>query len=371
MSKKAVAVGLIVALICLSVAVVLFFVISHMIKTDPSKARLVNGRMPVTLAPAKMRDFNYVIGASGQTQEFEKVSLTAKVNQPVEAVNIKIGDIVQKEQVLVKFQQRVLKAIVDQAKSAVTRSKTDLDYSRLNYQRFLNLYNQNLIAKVELEEADQRVKTAEFGYFTALRELEKAVQDLGYAIVKSPTAGIVLDNPITVGEVPKLEQSLVSLGIIGKIFMLAKVAEEKISYVHLKMTAEVLFDSFPNEPIRGEITKIDPNTDPKTRTFIAYIEISNKDLKLTPGLTGFARINYTKNSLVLPSISVINPVGENATVFMVDADSIAHIKRVKTGLSAGGQTEILEGLKDGDKVAFAGIQALKEGDQVEVIENRL
>jgi RND family efflux transporter MFP subunit len=371
MSKKAVAVGLIVAFICLSVAVVLFFVISHMIKTDPSKARLVRGRMPVTLVSAKLRDFSYVIGASGQTQEFEKVSLTAKVNQPVEAVNIKIGDIVRKDQVLVEFQRKLLKAVADQARSALSRAKSELEYSKLNYHRFFNLYKQNLIAKVELEEADQRVKNAEFGYFTAVRELEKALQDLSYANALSPTTGMVLDNPITVGEIPKLEQPLVSIGIIDKIFMLAKVAEEKISYVHLKMSAEVLFDSFPNDPIKGEITKIDPNTDPKTRTFIAYIEIPNKDLKLTPGLTGFARINYTKNSLVVPSISVINPVGENATVFVVDADSIAHIKRVKTGLSAGGQTEILEGLKDGDKVAFAGIQALKEGDKVEVIENKL
>jgi RND family efflux transporter MFP subunit len=153
--------------------------------------------------------------------------------------------------------------------------------------------------------------------------------------------------------------------------MLAKVAEEKISYVSLKMTAEVLFDSFPNDPVKGHIAKIDPTTDPKTRTFIAYVEISNKDLKLTPGLTGFARINYRKNSLVVPSISVINPVGENATVFVVDQDSTARIKKVKTGLTAGGLTEILEGLKEGDKVAFAGVQALKEGDRVEVIESKL
>lgn len=371
MSKKAVAIGLIIALICLSVAIVLFFVISHMVRMDPGKARLVKGRMPVTLAPVKMQNFSYVIGASGQTQEFEKVSLTAKVNQPVEAVKIKIGDIVKKEQVLVEFQRKILKAVADQARSALSRAKTEFDYSKVNYRRFSNLYQQNLIAKVELEEADQRVKNAEFGYFTAVRELEKALQDLNYATALSPTTGIVLDNPITVGEIPKLEQPLVSIGIIDKIFMLAKVAEEKISYIHLKMTAEVLFDSFPNNPIKGEITRIDPNTDPKTRTFIAYIEIPNQDLKLTPGLTGFARLNYTENSLVVPSISVINPVGENATVFVVDAGMIVHIKRVKTGLSAGGLTEILEGLKEGDKVAFAGIQALQEGDKVEVIENKL
>jgi RND family efflux transporter MFP subunit len=371
MSKKAVIIGSVVAAICLCVVVLLFFAVSHMIRTDPSKARLLKGRMPVTLTSAKVEQFNYVIGASGQTQEFEKVVLTAKVSQPVEAVRVEIGNIIYKEQVLVELQQNVLRASVNQAKSAVTKAKSNLEYSNLNYQRFLNLFKQNLIAKVELEEADQRVKLAEYDYYTALRELEWTLQDLSYATVKSPTTGIVLDRPINVGEIPKIHAQLLSVGIVDKIFMLAKVAEEKVSHVQLKMSAEVLFDAFPNDPFKGEITRIDPNTDPKTRTFIAYIEISNKDLKLTPGLTGFARINYRKISLVVPSISVINPVGENATVFVVGPDSTARIKRVKTGLTSGGMTEILEGLQEGDKVAFAGVQALQEGDKVEVIESKL
>jgi RND family efflux transporter MFP subunit len=370
MRKKAVAIGLIIGLLCISVVVLLCFVIYHMVKTDPTKARLIKGKMPVSLAAAKMENIHYVIGASGQTQEFKKVNLTAKVDQPVAAVSVKIGDIVQQGQVLVRFRERLLEAIVDQAKSDLSMARSELYYSKLNYERFLKLYNQKLIAKVELEEADQRVKRAEYEYSSAVRKIETALQDLDYATVRSPCGAIILDNPVTVGEIPKLNGPLLSIGVIDDIYMLAKVAEEKISYVHLKMNAEVLFDSYPNDAFKGEITKIDPNTDPQTRTFIAYIEIPNKDLRLTPGLTGFARINYTKNSLTVPSISVINPVGENAIVFVVDADSVVHIKRVKTGLSSGGLTEILEGLKEGDKIAFAGVQALQEGDKVEAVESQ-
>jgi multidrug efflux pump subunit AcrA (membrane-fusion protein) len=75
--------------------------------------------------------------------------------------------------------------------------------------------------------------------------------------------------------------------------------------------------------------------------------------------------------LVVPSISVLNPVGEHATVFLVDSDSIVHLKKVKIGISSGGVTEILEGLNEGDNVAFAGIQALKDGDKINVMEKEL
>lgn len=369
MSKKTKLIGLFVSLLCLGVAVTLFFVVRHMVKTDPGKARLVKGKMPVTLARVKTDTINYVIGASGQTQELEKISLKARIEQPVSAVHVKIGDFVREGQVLIEMQQKLMQALVDQALSNLSRTKTDLDYSKLNYRRLSNLYHQHLIAKVELEAGDEKVKQAQYQYASAVQELEKAAQDLNCATLKSPIAGIVLERPINLAETPKRDDLLVSLGVIDSIFMMAKVAEEKVSYVQSGMSAEVLFDSFPNEPFKGNIVKIDPNTDPKTRTFVAFIQIPNKDFKLTPGLSGFARINYSKRSLLAPSVSIINPVGENATVFAVDSHAIVHIKRVKIGLSAGGLTEILEGLREGEQVVFAGIQALKDGDQVEIMQS--
>jgi RND family efflux transporter MFP subunit len=369
MSKKTKLLGLFVALLCLGVAVTLLFVLRHMLKTDPGKARLVKGKMPVTLTQVKKDTIDYVIGATGQTQEFEKISLKARIEQPVSAVYVKLGDLVQPGQVLIEMEHKVMKAVVDQARSNLNKAETDLDYSKLNYRRFSNLYGQRLVAKVELEAADEKVKQAEYQYATAVQGMAKAAQDLNYTTVKSPIGGIVLERPINLTETPKRDDLLVSLGVIDNIYMLAKVAEEKVSYVQPGMNAEVLFDSFPNEPFKGNIVKIDPNTDPKTRTFVAYIQIDNKGLKLTPGLSGFARIGYSKRSLLAPSISIINPVGENATVFVVDSNAIAHIKRVRIGLSTGGLTEVLEGLQEGEKVVFAGIQALKDGDRVEIMQS--
>ncbi len=345
-------------------------VVLHMIRTDPTKARLVKGKMPVSVNPVEIKTIDYVIGASGQTQEFGKAALTARIEQPVISVKVNIGERVQKGQVLLEFDQKLMKAIVDQAKDSFNRTKTGLDYSKLNYQRLLNLYNQNLIAKVDLEKADEKVKDAEYEYSTAVRQLGKATQDMDFTTVRSPITGIVLEKTVNTGETPKLNEQMFLLGVIDNIFTVAKVPEEKISYIHLKQEGEVHFDSFPNDVFKGEIVKIDPQTDPKTRTFNAFMKILNKNLKLTPGLTGFARIIYHKKALVAPSISIINPVGENATVFIVDSNSIAHIKQAQIGISAGGLTEILGGLKEGDNVVFAGIQFLKDGDRVNVMEGK-
>ena len=370
MSNKTKLLSVITAFVLIGIAITLVVVITHMLKTDPRKAMLVHGKMPVRLAQAKVETINDVIGASGQTQEFEKVTLIDKISQPIVSVKVNIGGLVKRGQVLIEYEKRLIKATVEEAKENLNKTKSNLDYCKVNYGRLLNLYNKNLIAKTELEKADEQVKEAQWEYSSAIRQLEKAMQDLNYTTVKSPITGIVLERPVNPGETPKSDEPIVILGIIDNIFMMANVAENKISYIHLKQGADVIFDSFSNEVFKGEIVKIDPNTDPKTRTFIVYIKIPNNNLKLKPGLTGFARIKNYKMAVTVPSISVVNPVGETATVFVVDSNSIAHIKRVKIGVSAGGLTEIVEGLKEGDKVITAGIEFLREGDKIKVMEDK-
>jgi len=370
MTNKTKVTVLISALVLIAMGFLAFRVITHLIETDPQKARLVKGKMPVSTALAKVSSLNSIIGASGQTKEFETVTLTSLLAQPVKAVSVRadIGDRVKKGQVLVGFETNLLKAASESAKENIHKTKTDLANSSMNYQRFLNLYKQELIAKAELEKAEEAVNSAKWAYSTALQQMEKATQDMNNANLSSPISAVILERKINPGESPKLGEPLFTLGLLDHIFMMAMIAEDKISFVHMKQPAEVTFDAFPNDIFKGEVVKIDPKTDPKTRTFVAYIRIPNGKFRLTPGLTGFARVYNPKTSLTVPSTSVLNPIGENPTVFVLDANATAHLTRVKTGASADGLTEIIEGLREGDRVVAAGIEFLKDGDRVNIMD---
>jgi multidrug efflux pump subunit AcrA (membrane-fusion protein) len=60
----------------------------------------------------------------------------------------------------------------------------------------------------------------------------------------------------------------------------------------------------------------------------------------------------------------MNPVGDHATVFVVDQNSIAHLRQVRHGLMAEGLTEIKDGLQEGELVVTVGQQELRDGDRV-------
>ena len=135
--------------------------------------------------------------------------------------------------------------------------------------------------------------------------------------------------------------------------------------IQLGMAAEVTFPAFPGEVFPGKIVKIDPNIDPVTRTFTAYVEVKNDDFRLKPGLSGFARIRRSlKDVLAIPSIAIMNPSGEQASVFVVDGTGHANQRKVKTGSIVNAMTEITSGLQAGENVVTVGQLYLKENDKV-------
>jgi membrane fusion protein (multidrug efflux system) len=131
------------------------------------------------------------------------------------------------------------------------------------------------------------------------------------------------------------------------------------------LPAETSFPAFAGEVFGGKVVKVDPNIDPITRTFTAYVEIRNPDLRLKPGLSGFTRIHrIAQGSIAVPSVALINPTGDQASVFVVDRDGLAHLRKVRSGIVVNAMTEILDGLREGEQVVTVGQLYLRDNDKV-------
>ena len=77
-------------------------------------------------------------------------------------------------------------------------------------------------------------------------------------------------------------------------------------------------------------------------------------------------VRIEKTALAVPTVAVINPFGENASVFAIDSHGHAVLTPVHVGLEAGGMIEIVSGLKEGSLVATAGTVDLVDNDRVRV-----
>src|SRR5450631_4401369 len=98
--------------ICFILGILVFVTVVHVIETTPSRARLVHAALPVETVPVRRQDLNEVIGGSGSIEQAQTVQLTSQVTARVLEVPVKIGDVVKKGALLVRWDDRLIQATV-------------------------------------------------------------------------------------------------------------------------------------------------------------------------------------------------------------------------------------------------------------------
>jgi len=356
-----------VILIVISVLLgfLVFYTILHVINTTTSKARAVHAPAPVETVPVHRQTLEEVIGGSGAVEQAETVNLITQLTAQVLEVPVKISDLIKKGDLLVRWDDRLIKATVQANREYVDADNIKIRNETRQVERYSTLQNKNMGTAVDLEKYEMALADAKIDLAKSTVSLQQAEIDLEHVKQTSPLDGIVLERLVNPNEFTKPGQVIMKLGVLNTVLMAAKITEKKMHSVQLGLSAETSFPAFPSEVFKGTVVKIDPNIDPVTRTFTTYVKIENPDFRLKPGLSGFARIRRTaKDVLAVPSIAIMNPSGEQDSVFVVDGTNRASLRKVHPGIVVDAMTEITNGLKEGEKVVTVGQFYLKENDKV-------
>lgn len=351
--------------ICLALGILVFATAVHIIDTTPSKAKLINAPAPVETTTAKRQNLDEVIGGSGSVEQGETAQLTSQVTAEVLEVPVKIGDIVKKGALLTRFDDRLIQATLEANRAYVEANKIKIKDESNQVARYTALEQKNMGTASELEKSEMALADAKEELAKATLSLRQAEIDLEHVKINSPFDGIVLERLINPGETAHREQIVLKLGSLNNVLLAAKMSEDKMHSVQLGLQAEASFPAFPGERFEGKVVKIDPNIDPVTRTFTTYVQIKNDDFRLKPGLSGFARVRRSaKDVLAVPSIAILNPSGEQASVFVVDSNGRANLRKIRPGVVVDAMTEVRDGLNEGEKVVTVGQLYLNNNDKV-------
>lgn len=336
----------------------------HVRRTDQRKARLLKGPIPIEAGPARVAALEKVVGGSGQIEQYATVTVTSKLSTRIVNLPVNLGSFVKVGSLLAELDGRVQQATVAANQELFETNRVKARNYETQWKRLVSLRAQRMAADFDLETAEINLMTARQAVATTGLALEEAKVDLENTRLTSPVNGIVIERPANPGEFARANGEVLKLGEVDDVYMNAKIAEEEINSIRANMSAEVSFDAFPGEVFTGSVEKIDPKTNPVTHAFPVYIKIANPGWRLLPGLTGFARLKQSRRALSVPNTAVINPVGDHASVFVIDPQRRAHQRSVRLGVMAGALTEVLSGLQEGDLVALTGQVYLADNDEV-------
>ncbi len=245
------------------------------------------------------------------------------------------------------------------AATAYSEAQAELTRTRVREQRARSdMVLGPLRDKAELEKAVAAVESAR-------AELALAEADLDQCQIRSPFDGYVTEMRVTAGQSIDDETILGLMMRVDPILVQLDFPQERSDELSVGQPVDVVLDTFPKETFRGTATRIPIHVDTPKRVVPVIVELPNPTHRIRVGVTGYARIQVSRQATSAPALAVID-LGTRAMAFVVE-DGRARMREVKTGpILEPGVVEIAAGLNAGDEVIVYGQQSLRDNEPVDI-----
>jgi HlyD family secretion protein len=343
--------------------------------------------------------------ATGKIEPMTKVEIKSKANGIIKVLHVEVDQQVQEGEVLVELDKENLMARVREsratlqaaraayeaaeaqyAKNAIEAEGPEVEFAKRAYERAKTLSEQNLIAQSGLDEtrnaldqaenrrraarsqlavAKAKVAEAAANVAQAQASADRAEEELANATIRAPIRGTILARDVEVGSpvssilnMGAAATPVLTLGDISHVFVRGKVDEADIGHVQLGQPARITVETFRDRAFKGRVTQISPlgvERDNVTN-FEVRVSIDNPGNELKANMTANAEIVLEERTgaLIVPEAAIAYDAERKPSVEVLDPAAKNNRRRapIRVGISNGTRTQVLDGVKEGDRVVL-------------------
>lgn len=244
----------------------------------------------------KRGDIAQTVTATGELMPVTKVEVSSQISGYIQEIMVDFNSHVKAGQVIAKLDPATYEANLLRAKGDLVNAKADLELARINEKRVGQLRKENMNSQSEYDVALANLHKAEAAVLGAEGSLKKAEVDLARCTIYSPIDGMVILRNVEVGQTVAASLSAPVLMTIahdlGKMQIEANVVEADIGMVKEGQPAEFRVDAYPSERFKGKLIQVRnaPREEMNVVVYRTIIEVENPDLKLKPGMTATVSI---------------------------------------------------------------------------------
>lgn len=247
--------------------------------------------------------------------------------------------------------------------------RKELDQSRVDVTQARNQY---AISKKHLDALlaigkQQELKSAAGQLESAKGKFLGAQAQLSYSEIRSPIGGVITDRPLYPGEMAAAGTPLLTVMDISSVIAKAHIPQDDAAALKAGDAGTMTVPGM-EKPIVGKVTIVSPALDPNSTTVEVWFEAKNPKHELKPGTS--VQLSLTartvKEALVVPTSSVLTAEDGGTSVMIAGTDGMAHQQAVKLGIRNGDDVQVLEGVKEGDKVVSTGAYGLPDKTKIKV-----
>jgi membrane fusion protein (multidrug efflux system) len=304
--------------------------------------------IPVRIRKIEVQTFQQELSFHSVLSGIKESSVFALIDDEVEKVHVRVGDYVDKDQVLLTFP-------TDNPTTRYYQAKVAFENAKRAYERMQNLYNDGGISRQDLDNASAAFEVAKADWEAVKQTVE----------VKAPISGSVTKVNVREADSVQRDDELFTISRTDRMKAISWISEKEIPDIQEGMPA---YATWNGQRVDGKVVQVDLAMNQQERAFQAVIEMANPGKALKPGTTVEVRIiTHTNPQAIVVERKDIFQDGDSFFVYIL-GQGAAEKRPVKLGRLQGLDVEILEGLNPGDELIVEGQLLLDQDTKVRVIE---
>ena len=311
------------------------------------------------------RNVGAVVKATGliKPRVGAEVRVGSRLSGLVKRLYVRVGDAIEKGQILAELDDRDLVARRDEAAASLERSRAELRYAQADLRRKRELHGSRVIAPDELDLAERACAVAEQGVAVARASLTYAETQLDYTRIVAPISGVVASVATQEGETVAASFSaptFVTLIDLTRLEVWAYVDETDIGRIAIGQKAAFTVDTYGDQEFVGNVTAVYPKAEIRDNV-VNYVTVvrfqSPSDRVLRPEMTTTVRIALELHENV-PSLPVRAVRWDGSRAFVLcRRDRAVERRWITTGSRDENFWEITDSLREGDAVLVGNVNS--------------
>lgn len=317
-----------------------------------SDETMLNKIVAVKTVGVVNRDFTIKKLFAGNLEGREQANIVSKISERITHLNIAVGQNVKKGQVLMSLDKTG-------PTSQILQAEANMKNLEKNLKRMKSLYAEGAISQQSLDEIQTGYEIARANYDAARSAVE----------LTSPISGIVTALNVSLGDLAVPGALLATIADIGQMKMKLNVTDNEVHDLKQGGLVDIFSEANRAVTVKGKISEIARSADVESRSFEVKAQFQNtKDNWFRPGMFCKAEIALSKktNILAIPNAAILR--NSNETYVFIANGSKAVKRSIVAGVTDGEYTEITGGLSSGDNVVYVGMNDLKEGTPLNIVQ---
>ncbi|WP_028918531.1 MdtA/MuxA family multidrug efflux RND transporter periplasmic adaptor subunit [Pseudoxanthomonas suwonensis] len=331
---------------------------------------------PVRVATASRGPLDLEIKALGTVSPLRTVTVRPRVEGELVRIAFNEGQQVRAGQLLAEIDPAPFKVRLAQVQGEQKQNLAELENTRIQLKRFRDLAGANFVSAQEVADLQARVRQFEGRRESDQAAVDEAKLQLDYTRIVAPIDGRIGLRTVDVGNLVRAgdQDGIATLTQTRPISVVFALPESVLPTVQAavrggKALAVQAWDRDERQPLAtGRLSSLDNRIDVQTGTLRLRALFDNDDESLFPNQSVNVRLRLGSTDVVSIPDAAVQFGNRGTYVYVVGDDDTASVREVKLGASHEGRVAVLEGLQDGERVVLEGLDRLREGGKVQVVD---